>query len=98
MRARITKELILCHGFNFVAVEADWPDAARINQYVRHAPARQEQWKVFARFPTWMWRNHEVLELVEWATRLECRGARSRATLGLLWVGPIQPLHLDRCR
>jgi protein-L-isoaspartate(D-aspartate) O-methyltransferase len=66
MRARITKELILRHGFNFVAVEADWPDAARINQYVRHAPVRQEQWKAFARFPTWMWRNHEALELVEW--------------------------------
>src|SRR5271165_2895002 len=44
MRARITKELILRHGFNFVAVEADWPDAARINQYVLHAPVRQEQW------------------------------------------------------
>ena len=66
MRARITKELILRHGFNFVAVEADWPDAARINQYIRHAPARQEQWKAFARFPTWMWRNHEALDLVEW--------------------------------
>jgi protein-L-isoaspartate(D-aspartate) O-methyltransferase len=66
MRALVTKELILRHGFNFVAVEADWPDAARINQYVRHAPAQQEQWKAFARFPTWMWRNHEVLELVEW--------------------------------
>jgi protein-L-isoaspartate(D-aspartate) O-methyltransferase len=66
MRARITKELILRHGFNFVAVEADWPDAARINQYVRHAPARQDQWKAFSRFPTWMWRNHEALELVEW--------------------------------
>ena len=66
MRARITKELILRHGFNFVAVEADWPDAARINQYVRHAPVRQEQWKAFARFPTWMWRNHEALDLVEW--------------------------------
>ena len=66
MRARITKELILRRGFNFVAVEADWPDAARINQYVRHAPARQEQWKAFSRFPTWMWRNHEASELVEW--------------------------------
>ena len=39
MRARITKELILRRGFNFVAVEADWPDAARINQYIRHALA-----------------------------------------------------------
>ena len=66
MRARITKELIMRHGFNFVAVEADWPDAARINQYVHHLPARQEQWKAFSRFPTWMWRNHEALELVEW--------------------------------
>jgi protein-L-isoaspartate(D-aspartate) O-methyltransferase len=66
MRARITKELILRRGFNFVAVEADWPDAARINQYIMHAPAKQEQWKAFARFPTWMWRNQEALELVEW--------------------------------
>jgi protein-L-isoaspartate(D-aspartate) O-methyltransferase len=66
MRARITKELILRRGFNFVAVEADWPDAARINQYIRHAPARPDQWKAFARFPTWMWRNQEALELVEW--------------------------------
>jgi protein-L-isoaspartate(D-aspartate) O-methyltransferase len=66
MRARITKELILRHGFNFVAVEADWPDAARINQYITHASAKQEQWKAFARFPTWMWRNQEALELVEW--------------------------------
>src|SRR3984957_17297038 len=66
MRARITKELILRRGFNFVAVEADWPDAARINQYVRHAHGRPDQWKAFARFPTWMWRNQEALELVEW--------------------------------
>jgi protein-L-isoaspartate(D-aspartate) O-methyltransferase len=66
MRARITKEPILRRGFNFIAVEADWPDAARINQYIRHAQAKQEQWKAFARFPTWMWRNQETLELVEW--------------------------------
>ena len=66
MRARITKELILRRGFNFVAVEADWPDAARINQYIRHAAPRQDQWKAFARFPTWMWRNEDALELVEW--------------------------------
>jgi protein-L-isoaspartate(D-aspartate) O-methyltransferase len=66
MRARITKELILRRGFNFVAVEADWPDAHRIDQYARHEPVRQEQWKAFTRFPTWMWRNHETLEMVEW--------------------------------
>ena len=81
MRARITKELILRRRFNFVAVEADWPDAARINQYVRLAPARQEQWKAFARFPIWMWRNHEVLEMVEWlrAYNTEIRDPDRRA-------------------
>lgn len=82
MRARITKELILRRGFNFIAVEADWPDAARINQYVRHEPVRQEQWKAFARFPTWMWRNHEVLEMVEWirAWNAELRDPQRRAS------------------
>ncbi len=82
MRARITKELILRHGFNFIAVEADWPDAARINQYVRQEPVRQEQWKAFARFPTWMWRNHEVLEMVEWirAWNAEQREPQRRAS------------------
>jgi protein-L-isoaspartate(D-aspartate) O-methyltransferase len=82
MRSRITRELILRHGFNFVAVEADWPDAARVNQYVQHAPPRQEQWKAFARFPTWMWRNHEVLELVEWlrALNAETRDSGRRAS------------------
>jgi protein-L-isoaspartate(D-aspartate) O-methyltransferase len=82
MRSRITRELILRHGFNFVAVEADWPDAARVNHYVQHAPPRQEQWKAFARFPTWMWRNHEVLELVEWlrALNAETRDSGRRAS------------------
>src|SRR2546430_4399851 len=67
MRARITRELIADRGFRAVAVEADWPDAARIDRYVRHGPApsaRPES--AFSRFPTWMWRNQEVHEFVEW--------------------------------
>jgi protein-L-isoaspartate(D-aspartate) O-methyltransferase len=67
MRARITRELIARRGFRAVAVEADWPDAARIDRYVRHLPptgTRQEP--AFSRFPTWMWRNQEVHEFVEW--------------------------------
>ena len=66
MRARITRELILRHGFRSVAVEADWPDAAVIDRYVGHQPATQRSWRAFSRFPTWMWRNREMLELVEW--------------------------------
>jgi erythromycin esterase-like protein len=65
-RAAITRRLILEHGFNIVAVEADWPDAARIDRYVRHLEPEQSKIEAFARFPTWMWRNLEVLEFVDW--------------------------------
>jgi protein-L-isoaspartate(D-aspartate) O-methyltransferase len=66
MRARITRELIRRRGFTIVAVEADWPDAARVDRYVRHAPPVPEPTPAFSRFPTWMWRNKEVHTFVEW--------------------------------
>jgi erythromycin esterase-like protein len=66
MRARITQELILHAGFNLVAVEADWPDACWIDRYVRHAQRPPASGEPFRRFPTWMWRNREVSEFVEW--------------------------------
>ena len=65
-RAAITRRLIEHHGFSIVAVEADWPDAARIDDYVRHQAPRPRQGEVFVRFPTWMWRNQEVLEFADW--------------------------------
>src|SRR5207244_2536854 len=61
-RARITRRLIEEKGFTAVAVEADWPDAYRVNRYVRG----QEQGiaidalQDFKRFPAWMWRNSDV--------------------------------------
>jgi protein-L-isoaspartate(D-aspartate) O-methyltransferase len=66
LRARITQELITRKGFDLVAVEADWPDAARIDHYVRDLDAPPAEWQAFARFPTWMWRNVEVRQFVEW--------------------------------
>jgi protein-L-isoaspartate(D-aspartate) O-methyltransferase len=67
LRAHITKALVRSRGFTIVAAEADWPDAARIHGYVQGRPATPvPEWRAFARFPTWMWRNHEVLEFVEW--------------------------------
>lgn len=65
-RARITQELIQKKGFNFVAVEADWPDASRVDHYVRHKEAVASEWTAFSRFPTWMWRNEEVRDFVDW--------------------------------
>jgi protein-L-isoaspartate(D-aspartate) O-methyltransferase len=66
MRARITQQLVLRHGFRAVAVEADWPDAAAVDRYARGLPPRSRSWVPFTRFPTWMWRNRETQELIEW--------------------------------
>jgi erythromycin esterase-like protein len=68
-RARITKRLIDELGFVAVAVEGDWPDAYRVNRYVRglgHDRAAQDALAGFRRFPTWMWRNADVLDFVGW--------------------------------
>ena len=65
-RAAITRRLIERHGFTIVAVEADWPDAASIDRFVRHRPRREAEEAAFRRFPTWMWRNCEVDDFVRW--------------------------------
>ncbi|HEX2225878.1 MAG TPA: erythromycin esterase family protein [Candidatus Binatia bacterium] len=68
-RAQITKRLILEKEFTAVAVEADWPDAYRVNRYVRGLgtdPDSDAALGGFKRFPTWMWRNTEVSDFVEW--------------------------------
>ncbi len=67
-RALITGKLIE-RGFTAVAVEADWPDAYRINQYVRGRGTDHDAVEAlsdFARFPSWMWRNADVLDFVGW--------------------------------
>jgi len=67
LRAHITQALVRRCGCTIVAAEADWPDAARINRYARGLPAPPvPEWRAFARFPQWMWRNHETLGFVEW--------------------------------
>jgi len=69
IRAKITKRLIAEKGFDAVAVEADWPDAYRINRYVRGVGDDREAIDAlgdFKRFPAWMWRNADVLDFVGW--------------------------------
>jgi erythromycin esterase-like protein len=68
-RAEITKRLIQEKHIAAVAVEADWPDAFRVNRYVRgmsNDRSADEALSGFKRFPTWMWRNTVVREFVEW--------------------------------
>lgn len=67
-RASITMRLITERGFNAVAIEGDWPDAYRINAYVKgeqEMSARQAL-EGFHRFPTWMWANREVMHFITW--------------------------------
>lgn len=69
LRACITKHLIQQHGLTAVAVEADWPDAYRVNRFVRGegtAGDANTALSGFERFPAWMWRNTEVLSFVRW--------------------------------
>ena len=68
-RAEITKWLIEHKGFNAVAAEADWPDAYRVNRYVRGLggdDSPDEALRGFQRFPAWMWRNTVVRDFVGW--------------------------------
>jgi erythromycin esterase-like protein/predicted phosphoribosyltransferase len=68
-RAEITKWLIEEKGFCAVAAEADWPDAYRVNRYVRGQgddASADEALSSFERFPAWMWRNTVVRDFVNW--------------------------------
>jgi erythromycin esterase-like protein len=68
-RAQITKRLIAEKGFTAVAVEADFPDASRVNRYVQGQgddPDAIESLAGFKRFPAWMWRNADVLDFIGW--------------------------------
>lgn len=68
-RARITRRLICDHGFSAVAVEADWPDAYRVNRFVLHESGDTDVLEAladFRRFPAWMWRNMDVVQFVTW--------------------------------
>ena len=89
-RAEITKWLIEHNGFNAVAAEADWPDAYRVNQYVRGLGAdstAEEALQGFERFPAWMWRNVVVRDFAQWLRwhnqRCAASGARQAGFYGL---------------
>ncbi|MDX6287167.1 MAG: hypothetical protein QOG53_2652 [Frankiales bacterium] len=85
-RARMTRRLIEEKGFAAVAIEGDWPDAFRVNRYVRgHGEDKtaEESLRGFERFPSWMWRNEVVLDFVGWLRHHNDRiGRDDRATAG----------------
>ena len=82
-RALITERLIREKGFTAVAVEADWPDAYRVNRYVRGEGGDNDAIDAlggFKRFPSWMWRNTDVVDFVDWLRAWNERQARLART------------------
>lgn len=69
-RTAISKRLITEKGFNFIAVEGDWPDCYRINRFIKDYKDSKtnirEVLSAFDRWPTWMWANWEVAALSDW--------------------------------
>jgi hypothetical protein len=108
MRARLSQALIERGGFDFVAVEADWPDAMRINHYVLGDRLESKlDFTPFARFPTWMWRREliapdklclifeyifDMLKGSQWRVWEICRVASS------LFLGVRKKLLSDDCQ
>jgi len=88
-RAAITKRLLVEKGFSIIAIEADWPDAARVHGYVRGMSLDADANHAlsgFRRFPTWMWRNKVVLEFVEWLRGFNNKPDRKRAPVGFYGI------------
>jgi erythromycin esterase-like protein/predicted phosphoribosyltransferase len=84
-RAAMTRRLIEEKGFVAVAAEADWPDAYRVNRYVRARTedgTAEEALRDFERFPSWMWRNTAVLDFVGWLREHNDRVGNERAKAG----------------
>ncbi|KRE45570.1 erythromycin esterase family protein [Paenibacillus sp. Soil724D2] len=70
LRMELSRKLIETKGFSFIAVEGDWPSCYEVNRYVKQykdaKPSSREVMETFNRWPTWMWANEEVGELMEW--------------------------------
>src|SRR5947209_18918368 len=81
-RAALSRRLIEEKGFTFIAVEGDWPDCYRVNRYVKgledSGGDAREVLHAFQRWPTWMWANEEVVQLVEWLRRYNDRQPAER--------------------
>ena len=76
IRAELTKALIRSKQFNLVLADADWPDAYRVNRWVRHMSVEADAAAAlgdFVRFPRWMWRNTVVVDFLEWLRQYNAR-------------------------
>jgi erythromycin esterase-like protein len=94
-RALLTQRLIEEKGFRGVVIEGDWPDAARVHRYIQALGEDRDASEAldgFRRFPTWMWRNDDVVELVEWLRNHNLSQAAPERRVGF-WGMDLYSLH-----
>jgi erythromycin esterase len=86
-RARLSSRLIAEKGFNFVAVEGDWPDCYQVNRYVKGYKEAGENARdvlhEFKRWPTWMWANWEIVAFAEWMRKFNKNTSNQAGFYGL---------------
>lgn len=85
LRAEITRRLITEKGFSIVAIEGDFPDAYQVNRYIQTSKAAtpvEHALDGFRRFPTWMWRNTEMVEFITWLYAYNWRQPEKREKVG----------------
>ena len=84
--AEISKRLIKEKGFSFIAVEGDWPDCFKVNKYIKgYHDSGKNAYDVlhsFNRWPTWMWANKEMVELVEWLKQYNLNNNNKQKKVG----------------
>ncbi|TCP52120.1 erythromycin esterase-like protein [Tumebacillus sp. BK434] len=85
-RAELSKRLISEKGFNFIAVEGDWPSCYSLNRYLKHDPGAEPTpraaMQAFNRWPTWMWANAEIIELAKWMREFNAQRAPEQQKAG----------------
>ena len=91
MRERITRDLIVKKGFRFIAIEADWPDAARVDHYVRHFQYPPSEWTAFAQVSDLDVAEHRGARFRELAAQVQRRGREGRPRR-ISWPRSLQPL------
>jgi erythromycin esterase-like protein len=97
-RSALTKKLIEEKGFDFIAIEGDWVDSYKVNQFIKgqqqDSSSVIELLKQYDRWPSSMWGNYEMAGLVQWLNSYNQTGDQQKQDR-LLRPGCIQFLGMD---
>ena len=93
MKARVLRFLVEEMGFDTFAIEASWPEAMRIDRYVRTGEG--DSAVLLAGLYYWTWNTESVLEMIEWMREHNEAGG-DIGFHGVDMNHPGMPLHIVR--